>query len=56
MKPQLEAMEFGLLLGQGIAAGGGLIGAIWIRVEYTMLLCFVPSKTVSLSKSIWGVH
>ncbi len=44
------------VLAQGIAADGDLMGAIWICVGYTALLCFVLFKTGSLSKSIWGAH
>lgn len=44
------------VLAQGIAADGDLMGAIWICVGYTALLCFVLFKTGSPSKSIWGAH
>ena len=44
------------VLVQGIAAGDDMMGAIWICVGYTVLLCFVLFKAGSLSKSIWGAH
>ena len=38
-------MAIYVVLVQGIAAGGDLMGAIWTCVGYTVLLCFALFKT-----------
>jgi hypothetical protein len=44
------------ILLQGIVTSGDPIGAIWLAIGYTVLLCFTLFKTGSVSKSIFGVH
>lgn len=41
---------------QSIAVSGDPIGAVWMVVGYTVLLCFTLFKTGSLAKSILGAH
>jgi len=42
------------VLVQSIITSGDPIGAIWLTVGYTVLLCFTLFKTGSLAKSIFG--
>ncbi len=44
------------VLVQGIATGGDPIGAIWVIVGYTVLLCFMLLKTGTIARSIFGAH
>lgn len=53
MQSQLEVMELGLLLVQGIAASGGLMEAIWIRVGYTVL-CVSSFPRPGASRNPYG--
>ena len=43
---------------QSVATAGAsdIIGALWMVVGYTVLLCFTLFKTGSLAKSIFGAH
>ncbi len=44
------------VLVQGIATGGDPIGAIWVIVGYTVLLCFMLLKIGTIARSIFGAH
>jgi hypothetical protein len=44
------------VLVQGIATGSDPIGAIWLAIGYTVLLCFTLFKTGSVAKSVLGAH
>jgi hypothetical protein len=44
------------VLVQSIVTGDDPIGAIWLTLGYTVLLCFTLFKTGSVSKSIFGTH
>ena len=44
------------VLVQSIATSGDPIGAIWLLVGYTVLLCFTLFKTGSVAKSVMGAH
>lgn len=41
---------------QTISATGGISGAIWMAMGYTVLLCFCLFKTGSIAKSVFGSH
>jgi len=41
---------------QGIVTSDDPIGAIWLTLGYTVLLCFTLFKTGSVAKSIFGTH
>ena len=44
------------VLVQSIAVSGDPVGAIWLAIGYTVLLCFTLFKTGSIAKSIFGAH
>ena len=44
------------VLVQSVVTGDDPIGAIWLTLGYTVLLCFTLFKTGSVAKSIFGTH
>jgi len=41
---------------RNISGAADIAGAIWGCMGYTVLLCFCPFKTGSISKSVFGAH